>query len=147
MKRNIVVFVSALLVVAFLAHGGFGQESEKTYPVDISKEGGLPLGAKMELLSENASPIPGFEKVRVLKLTMQPKSKIENFTTTSHHFCYAIAGKLEVTMQDGSKKVVKAGEEMIEPKGRVYSLLENKGTTPYMEVIFELVEAKVTAKQ
>lgn len=118
------------------------QSEEKKYPIDITKEMGLPQGAKCHVTNEYDCPVPGYSKVKIVKLTLKPGTKIENFTVPMHAFCTEVKGTLTAVTADGKEITVKEGDRWVDPKGTVYKTLENKGKSTVEDVMFMLAEAE-----
>ena len=115
---------------------------EKKYPVDITKEMGLTEGAKCQVTNEYDCPVQGYSKVKIVKLTLKPGTKIENFTVPMHAFCTEVKGTLTAVTADGKEMTVKEGDRWVDPKGTVYKTLENKGKSTVEDVMFMLAEAE-----
>lgn len=113
---------------------------EKKYPIDITKEMGLPEGAKCQLTNEYDCPVSGYSKVKIVKLSLKPGTKIENFTVSMHAFCTATKGTLSVVTSDGKQMTVKEGDRWVDPKGTLYKIIENKGKSTAEDVMFMLAE-------
>jgi len=133
--------LAALLCAVFLItlpNAAYGQE--KKYPVDMTKDMGLPEGAKLELIGEYESPIPGYAKVQCLRLTLKSGTKVENFTAPAHSFCNLENGQLRVVTLDGKEMTVKAGATWVDPKGFTYKLIHNTGKSDAQDTMFMLLE-------
>jgi copper ion binding protein len=155
--RAEVVFASAKLsptdVISAINKTGFSaslaeepQKPEKKYPVDITKEMGLPEGAKCLETNEFDCPVQGYSKVKIVKLTLEPGTKIENFTVPMHAFCTVVKGTISVVTADGKEMTVKEGDRWIDPKGTVYKVIENKGKSIAEDTMFMLAEAQTEQK-
>jgi copper chaperone CopZ/quercetin dioxygenase-like cupin family protein len=155
--RAEIVYASAKLspddVISAINKTGFSasiaeepQKPEKKYPVDITKEMGLPEGAKCHETSEFDCPVQGYSKVKIVKLTLKPGTKIESFTVPMHAFCTLVKGTLSVVTSDGKEMTVKEGDRWVDPKGTVYKVIENKGKSIAEDTMFMLAEAQTEQK-
>lgn len=136
-------------LIASIEKTGFGatlaepaQGGEKKYPIDITKEMGMPKGNKVELLAEFKSNVAGYERVQVIRHTIQPGVKIENFKIPYNMYCNLEKGRLFAKTPDGKEMTLKAGDRWVDHKGLVYPLLENRGKTPCVDAMFWLIEAE-----
>jgi len=140
MKTNklfLLVLFTALFLFTAANQSSFAQ---KKYPIDITKEIGLPKGTKLEILAEYDSPVPGYGKVQYVRLTLDPGAKIENFTTPSADFCKVESGKIHVIMPDGMEMDMEAPSSWVEAKGTTYKVIENRGDKPCLDYMFMLME-------
>lgn len=137
--RLFTVVACALLV---LSNVSTAQEQGKKYPMDVTKEMGLPDGAKLVVVGEYDSPVPGYAKVQCLRLTVKPGTKIENFTAPAHAFCNLEKGQFRVVTLDGKEMTVKAGATWVDPKGFTYKLIHNNGKSTAEDTMFMLLEKK-----
>ena len=103
----------------------------------------LPPGVTVEVLADYGSPgIPGVANVRLIRFTMEPGAKIENFTVGTTNYCDASKGEITAVIENGPTLILGAGSRWVEPKGLVYKLLRNDGDVPFVDLIIEITHAK-----
>ncbi len=100
-------------------------------------------GVTVEVLADYGSPgIPGVAKVRLIRFTMEPGAKIENFPVDTTNYCEALKGVVTAVIENGPTLILGPGSRWVEPKGMVYKLLRNDGDVPFVDVFIEITHAE-----
>lgn len=104
---------------------------------------GLPQGVTLEVLADYGSPgIPGVVKVRLMRLTMAPGTKLENLPVNTTNYCEAASGTATAVIENGPTLILGPGSRWTEPKGLVYTVLRNDGDVPFVDVFIEITHAE-----
>ncbi len=96
----------------------------------------------LEVIADYGSPgIPGVEKVRLMRFTLQPGAKVENVTLDTTNYCVLTQGVLTAVIENGPTLVYGPGSRWFEPKGLVYKVLRNDGDVPLLDVYIEITHS------
>ena len=99
-------------------------------------------GVTLEVIADYGSPgIPGVEKVRLMRFTLQPGAKVENVTLDTTNYCVLTQGVLTAVIENGPTLVYGPGSRWFEPKGLVYKVLRNDGDVPLLDVYIEITHS------
>ena len=103
----------------------------------------LPPGVTMEVLADYGSPgIPGVAKIRLMRLTMDPGTKLENVPVNTTNYCETASGTITAVIENGPTLILGPGSRWTEPKGLVYTVLRNDGDVPFVDVFIEITHAE-----
>ncbi len=99
-------------------------------------------GVTLEVIADYGSPgIPGVEKVRLMRFTLQPGAKVENVTLDTTNYCVLTQGVLTAVIENGPTLVYGPGSRWFEPNGLVYKVLRNDGDVPLLDVYIEITHS------
>lgn len=100
---------------------------------------GLPEGVSAVLISEYDINSTGIEKVRLMKLTMQPGAAWENVPVANMSLCHLTEGTYTVVNHDlGITNTFTPGSRWFNRKGWTISLY-NRGDVPAVQWVYEVV--------
>ena len=100
----------------------------------------LPEGIKVKLIAEYASRVPTLEKVRLVKVVMQPDAAFDNIVIKNEEYCQLLQGQLTRTNHTlGVTNVLSVGAFWAPPKGDRHTVT-NTGEDVAIMWVYQLVE-------
>ena len=84
---------------------------------------GLPDGVKVTVIAEYPSKMPGLEKVRLVRVVLQPGAKFDNALIDNDEYCRLEQGQLtRINHQTGSTDVYTVGSLWAPQKGERHTV-------------------------
>lgn len=101
---------------------------------------GAPEGITVSVIAEYASRLPALEKVRLVRVVMEPGSKFDNIEIKSEEYCELKAGTLTHTNHTtGITDVFTTGARWAPPKGDRHTVT-NTGDVDADMWVYQLIE-------
>lgn len=108
--------------------------------IGVANADELPEGIKIKLIAEYASRVPTLEKVRLVKVVMQPGAAFDDIVITNEEYCRLSQGQLTRTNHTlGVTNVLSAGAFWAPPKGDRHTVT-NTGEDVVIMWVYQLVE-------
>jgi mannose-6-phosphate isomerase-like protein (cupin superfamily) len=124
--------VALTVVVALIPAGLAAQEVGQTKEV--------APGISVKNLAEVPTDVPGYDKVRIVELTMQPGASLPSGTKMDKPmFCTVLKGRMTFKV-DGVDTTYGAGDSYVCRVGQTFEG-RNTGSEPYVERMHQLIPA------
>ena len=100
----------------------------------------LPDGVAVTVIAEYPSKVPGLEKVRLVKVVLQPGAKFDNALIDNDEYCRLEQGQLtRINHQTGSTDVYTVGSLWAPQKGERHTIT-NTGDVNTIMWAYQLIE-------